>query len=137
MAAAAAADVPPFGPPLGQVSALLFEKESVVRLGYLRCDAFDLHEGATVLCLRETPVDPSALLLLATLLKHNTTCVEVDLSACGVDRAGAAALAAALEFNRALTALRVSWNPLIDDEAKAQLLAAKAKWRPSLSLVLG
>jgi hypothetical protein len=90
-----------------------------------------------VLSLRETAVEPAAVRLLAALLRHNTTCTELDLSACGVDGAGAAALAAALEFNETLTALHAAWNPLIDDEAKAQLLAAAAKWRPSLKVTLG
>ena len=61
---------------------------------------------------------------------------RLDLCACEVDRAGAAALASALEFNQALTALRVAYNPLIDDDGKAALRTAAAKWRPALSLVL-
>merc|ERR1711871_917889 len=51
----------------------LLAASSVSRLGYLRCDAFDLHEGEKVLTLCEQPVDPKATQLLAALLKNNTT----------------------------------------------------------------
>ena len=106
------------------------------KVGYLRCSAFELHEGDQVLSLRERSLEPGAPLLLAGLLKHNSTLYDLDVSACEIDRAGAAAFAAVLEYNATLKALRVAYNPLIDEDGKSALRTAAAKWRPSLVLTL-
>jgi len=106
------------------------------RVGHLRCDAFELVEDEQVLSLRERPLEPGAPALLAALLKHNSTLHDLDVSACEIDRAGAAAFAAVLEYNATLRALRIPYNPLVDEESKTALRAAAAKWRPSLVLTL-
>ena len=102
----------------------------------MRCDAFELLEGEHTYSLRERTLAPGAAPLLAGLLKHNHALHDLDLSACEVDRSGAASFASVLEFNTALKVLRLAYNPSIDDESKETLRAAAAKWHPSLSLVL-
>ena len=79
---------------------------------------------------------PGGVALLAGLLAHNTTLRELDLTAADIDKAGAAALAAALAVNRDLTALRMTYNPALDDEAKAALREAAAQRGAPLTLEL-
>jgi len=119
-----------------EIAAALLEKDSVVRLGYLRCDAFDLHEGERHLSLREQPLAPAAMKLLAALLKHNTTCTELDLTASDIEKEGATTLAGSLQFNRTLTALRLSYNPALDNVSRATLRTAAGNWNPALHLDL-
>ena len=119
-----------------EISALLLESASSTRLGYLRCDAFDLHEGERQLVLREQPIAPAAMKLLAALLKHNTTITELDLTASDIEKEGASALATALETNKTLQYLRLSYNPALDEQSRADLKAAAAKNNPTLHLDL-
>jgi hypothetical protein len=118
------------------ISTLLFAENSKTRLGYLRCDAFDLPEGTTVLSLRETTVQPVAMRLLAALLKHNTTLQELDLTATDIEKDGATALASALESNSTLHKLLLPYNPALDERSKSALSAAAEKYLPNLVLEL-
>ena len=61
---------------------------------------------------------------------------ELDLTASDIDKEGARALAAGLALNRGLTALRLTYNPALDDEAKAALREAAAKRGVPLTLEL-
>jgi len=107
------------------------------RLGYLRCDAFDLHENEKVLNLREQNMDPVAIKLLAALLKRNTTLQDLDLTASDLESEGAAALATSLETNTTLGNLRVSFNPALLSADKELLRSAAAKRTPPLAVELG
>ena len=106
------------------------------RLGYMRCDGFELLEGEKSLSLREKPLEAGAVCLLAGLLRFNRTLQDIDLCACEIEKSGASALAACLEFNTSLTALKLSWNPLMDEESKRAIKEAAANWRPALSLTM-
>jgi hypothetical protein len=107
---------------------------SPTQLGYLRCDAFDLHEGERVLSLRETPIAPAALKLLAALLTRNSTCTELDLTASDVEKEGATALAKTLGHNSTLTALRLSYNPALDETSRTSLRQAAAATSRQIAL---
>ena len=129
---------PPFAnePFYETLGTLLLEASSSCRIGYLRCAAFELHEGQQVLSRHERPLEPGALHLLAALLRHNRCLKELDLSAADVRPKGAAALAAALAYNRSLTVLRARYNPAIDEAATAALRAATSSRQPALILEL-
>ena len=116
------------------ISATLLAKDSVLRLGYLRCEAFDLAEGVKSLSLREEPILPVALRLLAALLRHNNKLEELDLTAVDMEKDGATSLAAMLEFNQSLNKLMCAFNPALDFISKIKLSEAVAKFRPSMSL---
>ena len=117
---------PPFAnePFYETLGSLILEPSSSCSIGYLRCAAFEVQEGQHVLSLHERPLEPGALHLLAALLRHNRCLKELDLSATGVHKEGAAALAAGLAYNRSLTTLRARYNPAIDKAASAALRAA-------------
>ena len=86
---------------------MLTAEPLISTLGYLRCDAFDLNEGERVLSLREQTIAPAAMKMLASLLKNNKTCTELDLTASDIEKEGASALAAVLPFNTTLQTLRL------------------------------
>lgn len=113
------------------ISTMLLSGTAKTRLGYLRCEAFDLPEGQKALILRETPIQPVAMKLLAALLKHNTTLQELDLTASDIEKEGATALAGVLQFNTTLTVLRVTYNPALDEACKTSLREAVDKFRPN------
>jgi len=118
------------------ISTLLLTPGAKTRIGYLRCDAFDLQEGEKHLSLREEPIQPVAMKLLAALLKHNTALQELDLTASDIEKEGATALASVLEHNHGLTALRLAYNPALDDRSKEAVSAAAKKYKPTLHLDL-
>ena len=119
---------------------LLREPDTQCCLAYLRCDAFEVVEEDVALNLRERLLSeeeqPGAVLLLAQLLRHNTSLRELDLTATDIDKDGAAALAAVLESNASLTSLRLAHNPALDDEVKGALRAAANKRSPPVQLEL-
>ena len=110
---------------------VLLQPSAASRLGYLRCDAFELLEAEPTLDLHERRLDPGATKLLAGLLKNNRELKELDLSATSLDRPGALALAAVLEEAQSaacpLTKLSLKHNPLLDDTTKNALRAAASK----------
>lgn len=106
------------------------------RIGFLRCDAFELLETATTLDLSERRVEPGAAKLLAGLLKHNRTLQHLDLTATCLEQQGLAALAAALELNASLLTLKAAHNPGLDEAAKATLRAAAERRSPPLAVEL-
>ena len=122
------------------IGELLCKPDSNLRLGYLRCDAFEVLEDEPVLSLRETRMceeaHPGGLKLLAGLLTHNTTIKELDLTASNIGKDGAAVLAEALGVNKGLTSLKMAFNPEVDEAAKAALRAAAEKRSPPLALEL-
>jgi len=118
------------------ICTMLLDGSSRTKLGYLRCDAFDLHEGQRSLSLKEELISAVAMRLLAALLRNNFTLTELDLTACDIEKEGVTALAKALEFNSVLSVLRLSYNPAIDEPSKAVIREAVAKFRPTMNLDL-
>jgi len=116
------------------ICTLLNDGSSKTKLGYLRCDAFDLHEGKRSLVLKEEPISAVAMRLLAALLRNNNALTELDLTACDVEKEGVSALAKVLEFNSALSVLRLNYNPAIDEPTKHVLREAVSKFRPTMTL---
>jgi len=113
------------------ISTMLTSGGAKTRLGYLCCDAFDLQEGQKALILKEQPILPVAMRLLAALLKHNRTLQELDLTASDIEKEGATALAGVLEFNTSLVVLRAAYNPALDEQSKRALRDAAEKFRPN------
>ena len=105
-----------------------------MQVGYLRCEAFDLHEGAVSLVLHEEPVAPVAVKLLAALLKNNRTLHELDLTACDIEKEACTALAEAISSNTTLLTLKMGYNVALDAASKAVLTEAASKREPSLHL---
>jgi len=122
------------------IGELLCKQDSNLRLGFMRCDAFEVLEDEPVLSLKERRMTeeahPGGLRLLAGLLHHNTTVRELDLTASSVSKEGAAMLAEALGVNKGLTSLKMKYNPELDDETKAALWAAADKRNPPFALEL-
>ena len=117
--------VPKMAAEYGVLGELLLAPGSKCRLGYLRCDAFELLEGEASLSLREAPIDKGAAQLLTGLLKtNNRTLRELDLAATGFEIDWATALITALPASGAsLTALHLPYNPTSDPESQAVLHA--------------
>eukprot|EP00966_Prymnesium_polylepis_P077203 1788584-Prymnesium_polylepis.1 len=106
------------------------------RIGFVRCDSFELLEGEPALSLAETALDPAAGRLLAGALRHNTTLVSLDLSAADLHRDVAADIVTALASNSTLATLRLPYNPSLDDATKATLTAAAEAREAPLTLEL-
>ena len=122
------------------IGELLLERGGKSRLGFLRCDAFELLEDAKALSLGERPfseeAQPGAVKLLAGLLRHNTQLEELDLTAADLEDEGVRALASILEFNSTLTSLQLRHNPALSNEVKETIREAAATWSPALKLEL-
>ena len=94
-------------------------------------------DGEDVVSLKENALEAPAVKLLAGLLRHNRVLTDLDLTATDIDPIGALAIAATLETNKVLTALRMKFNPAIDEQAKAALKASAAsRSQPPLLLEL-
>jgi hypothetical protein len=113
----------------------LLQEGAMCRLGYMRCDAFEVLEGEKVLSLKETPLEPGSVRLLLGLLKHNKTVTEVDLTATDLETAEAHWLAKVVDTSKTLSALRLQYNPALDEECKAAIRTAAAS-KPQLRLEL-
>ena len=101
---------------------VLLSANAICRLGYLRCDAFELPEGQTSVSLREKTLDKAATRLLAGILRRNTTVRELDLSATDLEPEGAAEVVRCLSRPECkLTTLKMALNPALDEEAKVAL----------------
>jgi len=118
------------------VAKQLLETSSTMRLGYMRCDAFDIMESDKDIDMHEERLEPSAVRLLAGLLKCNTKLEELDLSAADVDDEGGNALAEVFSHNLALAKLKLLYNPMLTDKCKANLRKAAADYKPTLRLEL-
>lgn len=116
------------------IADMLLQPNGNSRIGFMRCDAFDVLEGHKLLSLKEVALEPGAGRLLAGLLKHNPVVTDVDLTATDLEREAAADLASMIEFNQRLTVLRLPFNPALDAAAKAAIRAAAHKWHPNLFL---
>ena len=103
------------------LAAQLLDKTSTSNLGCLRCDVFDLIESDEVLDLHEVALEPAVVRLIAGLLKRNTVLTDLNLTAADIEDTGATALATVLGSNASLTALRLAYNPMIDETAKDAL----------------
>jgi len=114
----------------------LLQEGAMCRLGFLRCDAFDVLEGEKVLSLKEKPLEAGASRLLAGLLKHNKVLTDVDLTATDMEKSEAVSFAAVLEFAESLQCLRLQHNPGLDAEAKGTIRVAADQYKPNLRLEL-
>jgi len=119
---------------------LLLPKASC-KLGFLRCDVFEVLEEEPILSLKETSLSqdmsPGGLQLLSGLISHNTTIRELDLTATDIDKDGAmGALSRMIKANTSLRTLRLKYNPALDEEAKEALKAAAASRATPLALEL-
>jgi hypothetical protein len=121
-----------FYKPIGET---LLAPGATCRLGFVRCDAFEVLEGETALSLREKSLEPGAAKLLVGVLKHNPTLVDIDLTATDLETEAANDLAAILEFRR-LSALQLQFNPDLSAECRAALKAAAERWQPEMRLSL-
>ena len=111
------------------------------KLGFLRCDVFEVLEEEPILSLKETSLSqdmsPGGLQLLSGLISHNTTIRELDLTATDIDKEGAmGALSKMIKANTSLRTLRLKYNPALDEEAKEALKAAAASRATPLALEL-
>ena len=111
------------------------------KLGFLRCDVFEVLEEEPILSLKETSLSqdmsPGGLQLLSGLISHNTTIRELDLTATDIDKDGAmGALSRMIKANTSLRTLRLKYNPALDEEAKEALKAAAASRATPLALEL-
>lgn len=61
---------------------------------------------------------------------------ELDLTAADIDNEGAAALSSVLQFNSALTLLRLPFNPALDHDMKLSIIARVEECKPSLRVEL-
>ena len=119
------------------LSEILLDDRGRCRLGCLRCDAFDVLEGATALSYKEHFLENSEMLVLAGLVKHNLFAQSLDLTATDMGPPGAKALAGVLNVNRRITSVNVAFNPGLNAEAKDALqAAANARVDPALQLEL-
>ena len=118
------------------MASLLLDAKSSSSLSFMRCDAFDMLETDQVLNLREEALEPSAVRLLAGLLKKNTTLHELDLTAADVEEKGAAAFASVMASNTSLTKLTLAFNPAIDEASTTLLRETAARDAPQLRLEL-
>ena len=132
--------VPNMAPLYPIMAEMLLRADAPSRLGFMRCDAFEVLEEERTLSLRERPLSaeahPGGVPLLAGLIAHNSTLRELDLTASDIDKAGADALATAIARNTSLTSLKLKYNPSLDDEAKAKLKSAVEKRGTPLTLEL-
>ena len=105
------------------------------RLGCLRCDAFDVLEGAQALSFNEHFLEASEMLMLVGLMKHNRFARELDLTATDMGPSSAKTLAGVLGVNTTLTAVKAAFNSALTAEAKDSLRAA-AEARADLKVEL-
>jgi len=116
--------VPKMAESFERLGDILLQPNSTSRLAYIRCDAFEVLEGETVLSQRERPLVKGSMRLLNGLLKHNREVLEVDLAATRLQKDWAAALIDAIATNPSITTINMPFNPAIDDNGQASLVAA-------------
>ena len=85
------------------------------------------------LAFRRSVIDAADVVVLADVLKSNTTVTKLDLSRHSIDGAGAAGLAEALKSNTTLTVLELSYNNIGD--AGATDLAEALKSNTTLTVL--
>ena len=121
--------VPKMAESFETIGSMLLKPESTSRLAYLRCDAFEVLEGETVLTLRERPMGKGAMRLLSGLLRNNKEVIELDLSATNLHKESAMTLVETFcaTPSTPITAVHLTYNPAIDKDVQKELLAALAK----------
>ena len=82
------------------------------RLGQIRCDLFEIEEGATHLELISRKLSVATSRVLFGVLKHNTSLKVVSILGCGIDAEGAKALEMALSTNTSITLIDLSGNKI-------------------------
>jgi len=127
-------NVPSFLANCSSIADVLLNQTSACRLGFLRCDAFDMVEGQELLSLHETPLEPAMVRLIAGLVKRNDVLRELDLCATDLEISGATAIACALEFNSTLSALRLTYNPRLEEKEKIALFEAAERHKGKVRL---
>ena len=94
---------------------LLLADDSPCKLGYIRCDAFELRPDQTDISLGEPRphMQPGAFSLLAGVVRYNTTLTSLGLANAGIDAEGAEHLATAIGSNESLQEVDLSGNQLL------------------------
>ena len=137
------------------IGTFLLQEECQCRLGFLSCDAFQVVPGQTALVLDEVPESEAAkeakepppgsaqaklppkvnptILLLAGVVKFNSSLSRLTLVNTGLNRPAASSFATALLENKALEHLDLSQNP-IGAEGVAEIAHA-VRTHPSLTSI--
>ena len=97
---------------LRDIGDLLLDDDCKCALAQIRCDAFEIEEGATVLDLTAKKLSVAAARLLCGVIKFNSTLESVSVIGCGIDCEGAKALEIALSSNNSITMLDLSGNKI-------------------------
>ena len=118
----------------GMLRDAIAQKDTPCRVGYLRCDAFDVLEGARVLNLKEKALGSAEMRLLLSLLRHNSAVRELDLTATDMDGEGAAALVEAIGESRKLTSVKAAYNPLLTTRRRRRYALLPSSAPSSLTL---
>ena len=111
---------------LRDIGDFLLEPECACRLSQIRCDSFEVEEGATVLDLTMVKLSSAAARLLWGVVKFNTTLETLILVGCGIDADGAVALEIALSKNESLLQCDLSSNKMASTSAGADALMRAA-----------
>lgn len=109
---------------------VLLNPNASTKLGFLRCEAFEIFEGQKIVSLREKVLEPHVVRMLAGLLKKNKTLLDLDLTATDLEGVGAAAIAMVIEINTTLTDLRLKFNHIDDAEQSNIANAVKRRATP-------
>ena len=111
---------------LRDIGDFLLDPSCACCLASIRCDAFDVEEGAKQLDLSNKRLSVASARLLAGVLKFNTTLDAVTLVGCGIDAEGAMALEIALSHNSSLLTIDLSGNKLVSSQDGAEALTRAA-----------
>jgi len=108
------------------MAGMLLNDEATSSLAYMRCDAFDVLEGESVLNLRERRLGAGAMRLLTGLLKNNREVQELDLSATNLQTDWVLYLidVIAASPKSTINTLNIPYNPAIDEVGQRALAAA-------------
>ena len=116
----------------------LLQVNQPCKLGYLRCDAFDVLEQQKRLSLRERPFEPGELSVIVGLLRNNRDLQEIDLTATDIEggKEEISALVPILQANSTIATLKLAYNPALDEAAKELVKTLAAHRVPELNVEL-
>jgi hypothetical protein len=104
----------------------LLRESNTCKLGYIRCNPFDVLPGSSSLSMQETvELGSGPLTLLAGVLRYNDSITKLNLAATGIsDNVAILRLANALSVNTSVTTLDLQHNPLAPDGSARMALEA-------------